>query len=135
MQGNQMKKPSKVMRRTFLLLVCALALFSVKQTCGQIVRGRVVDQERQPVVGVAVVMLDTDSTYLAAAASDADGRFAIASEVRPYRLLFQHLHYLLNGYGWQPLFDPADDDALDQDIERLCRDVFDVPCPYPLPLR
>ncbi len=53
----------------------------------------------------------------------------------PYRLLFQHLHYLLNGYGWQPLFDPADDDALDQDIERLCRDVFDVPCPYPLPLR
>ena len=56
------------MRRTFLLLVCALALFSVKQTCGQIVRGRVVDQERQPVVGVAVVMLDTDSTYLAAAA-------------------------------------------------------------------
>ena len=88
-----MKKPSKVMRRTFLLLVCALALFSVKQTCGQIVRGRVVDQERQPVVGVAVVMLDTDSTYLAAAASDADGRFAIASEVRPYRLLFQHLAY------------------------------------------
>ena len=77
------------MRRTFLLLVCALALFSVKQTCGQIVRGRVVDQERQPVVGVAVVMLDTDSTYLAAAASDADGRFAIASEVRPYRLLFR----------------------------------------------
>lgn len=45
------------------------------------------------VVGVAVVMLDTDSTYLAAAASDADGRFAIASEVRPYRLLFQHLAY------------------------------------------
>ena len=44
-------------------------------------------------VGVAVVMLDTDSTYLAAAASDADGRFAIASEVRPYRLLFQHLAY------------------------------------------
>ena len=81
------------MRRTFLLLVCALTLFSVKQTCGQIVRGRVVDQERQPVVGVAVVMLDTDSTYLAAAASDADGRFAIASEVRPYRLLFQHLAY------------------------------------------
>ncbi|HRP73860.1 MAG TPA: TetR/AcrR family transcriptional regulator [Luteimonas sp.] len=49
----------------------------------------------------------------------------------PYRLLFKHLHYLLNGYGWQPLFDPADDDALDGAIERLCRDVFDAPCPYP----
>ena len=54
----------------------------------------------------------------------------------PYRLLFKHLHYLLNGYGWQPLFDPADDAALDRSLERLCRDVFDAPCPYPtLPLR
>ena len=50
----------------------------------------------------------------------------------PYRLLFKHLHYLLNGYGWQPLFDPGDDDALDEAVERLCRDVFDAPCPYPL---
>ena len=49
----------------------------------------------------------------------------------PYRLLFKHLHYLLNGYGWQPLFDPADDDALDRALERLCHDVFDAPCPYP----
>ena len=49
----------------------------------------------------------------------------------PYRLLFKHLHYLLNGYGWQPLFDPGDDGALDRAIERLCRDVFDAPCPYP----
>src|SRR5690606_28366892 len=49
----------------------------------------------------------------------------------PYRLLFKHLHYLLNGYGWQPLFDPGDDDALDRSVERLCRDVFDAPCPYP----
>ncbi|MGJ4804712.1 TetR/AcrR family transcriptional regulator [Luteimonas sp. SDU82] len=49
----------------------------------------------------------------------------------PYRLLFKHLHYLLNGYGWQPLFDPGDDEALDRSVERLCRDVFDAPCPYP----
>lgn len=49
----------------------------------------------------------------------------------PYRLLFKHLHYLLNGYGWQPLFDPGDESALDCSIERLCRDVFDAPCPWP----
>jgi AcrR family transcriptional regulator len=49
----------------------------------------------------------------------------------PYRLLFKHLHYLLNGYGWQPLFDPADDDLLDRAIQRLCREVFDASCPYP----
>ena len=50
----------------------------------------------------------------------------------PYRLLFQHLHYLLNGYGWRPLFDPADGDALDRMNTRLCREIFDVPCPYPV---
>lgn len=50
----------------------------------------------------------------------------------PYRLLFKHLHYLLNGYGWRPLFDPGDDAALDRMTERLCRDVFDAPCPYPV---
>ena len=49
----------------------------------------------------------------------------------PYRLLFKHLHYLLNGYGWQPLFDPGDDERLDRAIDQLCRDVFDAPCPYP----
>lgn len=54
----------------------------------------------------------------------------------PYRLLFKHLHYLLNGYGWQPLFDPCDDAALDRAVERLCREVFDASCPYPTrPLR
>ena len=49
----------------------------------------------------------------------------------PYRLLFKHLHYLLNGYGWQPLFDPDDDVVLDRAIQRLCREVFDASCPYP----
>ncbi len=47
----------------------------------------------------------------------------------PYRLLMKHLHCLLNGYGWRPLFDPADDDALDALNTRLCRDVFDSACP------
>ncbi len=47
----------------------------------------------------------------------------------PYRLLMKHLHFLLNGYGWQPLFDPADDAALDALNSRLCRDVFGNACP------
>lgn len=47
----------------------------------------------------------------------------------PYRLLMKHLHFLLNGYGWQPLFDPADDDALDALNARLCREVFASVCP------
>ena len=47
----------------------------------------------------------------------------------PYRLLMKHLHFLLNGYGWRPLFDPADDAALDALNTRLCREVFDSTCP------
>lgn len=81
------------MKRILLLLVFSAALFAAGQGAAQNIRGRVVDQARQPVVGVAVVMLDADSTYVAAAASDADGRFSIQSAVRPYRLLFQHLAY------------------------------------------
>lgn len=51
----------------------------------------------------------------------------------PYRLMFKHLHYLLNGYGWQPLFDPGDDVALDAHLGRICRDAFDAPCPPLVP--
>lgn len=57
------------------------------------VRGRLTDTEGRPVAGAAVILLDTDSVYFAAAASDVDGRFAIASQIRPYRLLIQHLAY------------------------------------------
>lgn len=81
------------MKRILLLLVYSVALLAAGRSSAQSVRGRVVDQARQPIVGVAIVMLDADSTYVAAAASDADGRFSIQSAVRPYRLLFQHLAY------------------------------------------
>lgn len=47
----------------------------------------------------------------------------------PYRLMFRHLLYLLNGYGWKPLFDPSDDAAVDALIERVCREVFGAPVP------
>lgn len=58
----------------------------------------------------------------------------------PYRLLVRQLQYLLNGYGWQPLFDPDDDAALDALITRVGRAVFDTdwrsiapafPTPFP----
>jgi len=44
----------------------------------------------------------------------------------PYRLLIRQLQYLLNGYGWQPIFDAEDDAALDALIARVSRDVFDT---------
>jgi AcrR family transcriptional regulator len=46
-------------------------------------------------------------------------------EVRePYRLLLRHIHHLLNGLDWKPLFDPADSAELDRRIGLLCREVF-----------
>lgn len=71
----------------FLLLVAA------SETAAQQIAGRVVDPLRRPVVGAAVVLFDIDSTYLSAALSDSCGRFAFASDVRPYRLSLQHLSY------------------------------------------
>lgn len=51
----------------------------------------------------------------------------------PYRLLMRHVHSLLNGYGWRPLFDPADDAALDALIARVCDKLFADLCREPLP--
>ena len=59
----------------------------------------------------------------------AEGVLPSAQFSDPYRLLFRHVHYLLNGYGWQPLFDPADDTALDGQLARLTRGIFD--CAWP----
>lgn len=47
----------------------------------------------------------------------------------PYRLMLRHQQSLLNGLGWKPLFDPADEAALDAKIEQLCDEVFhDLSC-------
>lgn len=48
----------------------------------------------------------------------------------PYRLLFKQLQYLFNGYGWQPLFDPVDDDAVDALVVRVSEAVFGCRSPY-----
>jgi AcrR family transcriptional regulator len=46
-------------------------------------------------------------------------------EVRdPYRLLMRHAHNLFNGYGWRPLFDPADDRALDALVAQIICELF-----------
>ncbi len=75
----------------FILL--SIGLFTAATAAAQSVTGRVVDGRQQPVAGVAVVMQTPDSTYVSAVASDLEGRFTIASGIRPYRLLFQHLSY------------------------------------------
>ncbi len=46
----------------------------------------------------------------------------------PYRLLMRHVQHLLNGYGWRPRFDPADDVALNALIQRIRLELFDDVC-------
>lgn len=70
-----------------------LALLVCSAVSAQTLHGRVVDEKRQPVVGVAVVMLSRDSLYLGGVTTDTLGRFALASPARPCRLLFQHIAY------------------------------------------
>ena len=47
----------------------------------------------------------------------------------PYRLLIKNLQHLLNGYGWRPLFDVSDEAAIDAQLARISREVFDSPSP------
>ncbi|QNP41602.1 TetR/AcrR family transcriptional regulator [Lysobacter solisilvae (ex Woo and Kim 2020)] len=47
----------------------------------------------------------------------------------PYRLLIKNLQHLLNGYGWQPLFDVSDEAAIDAQLARISREVFESPAP------
>lgn len=81
------------MKKTVLLLLLSELLFPLCTACAQTLTGRTVDSCRRPVAGVAVVMLDADSLQVAAAVSDAEGRFSFASAARPCRLLLHHLSY------------------------------------------
>lgn len=76
----------------FLSFLAVLS-FGCIQAVAQHVTGRIIGRDSLPVAGVAVILQTPDSLFVAAEASDLDGRFAIASSIRPYRLLLQHLSY------------------------------------------
>lgn len=80
------------MKTRFFILSLLATLFGWC-ACAQSVRGTVVGEDRTPVAGAAVIMLNTDSVYVAGVTTDSLGRFTVASAVRPYRLLIQHLAY------------------------------------------
>lgn len=58
----------------------------------------------------------------------ADGTLEHYNVHQPYRLLCRHMQHLLNGLGWLPLVDPADDVALDDLISRIRTEVFHELC-------
>lgn len=58
----------------------------------------------------------------------ADGVLEDFAVTDAYRLMCRHVQTLLNGYGWRPLVDPNDDQALDRLIQRIKTEVFHDLC-------
>ncbi len=78
--------------RKFLLFICfVFLLFPFVNAQG--IRGVVVDQHREPVDGVAVVLQTPDSVFLDATITDPDGQFVFDREPGQYILYFQHVLY------------------------------------------
>lgn len=88
-------------------ILSLLALLLCGNAFSQTVHGKVVNEAREAVVGAAVVLLDADSTYVDGVTTDSLGGFRIASAVRPYRLLVQHL-------GYEPLALDTDKDDVSE---------------------
>lgn len=50
---------------------------------------------------------------------------SVAAAGHPYQLMCRHYQHLLNGLGWNPLFDVSDHAALDALVKKICLEVFD----------
>lgn len=70
-----------------LLLCCAVAAQA------QTITGKITDERQQPIDGATIVLQTTDSTYVGASVSNADGTFTLNSQPEEYRLIVQHLLY------------------------------------------
>ena len=78
------------------LLYYAIFFLAVSDSMmeAQNIHGRVINQDNNPVDGVAVVLQTLDSTYVDAVVTDSLGDFMLEHQaVQTYRLLFQHLLY------------------------------------------
>lgn len=74
-----------------LLLFSSLGLSAIAQKNST--SGRVINLEYTPISGVAVVMFDTDSAYIAAAVTDNEGNFILPLSIPPFTLQFNHISY------------------------------------------
>lgn len=59
----------------------------------QTVSGKVVNTEQQPIDGATIILQTSDSTFVDATISNADGNFVFNHQPEAYRLIFQHILY------------------------------------------
>jgi hypothetical protein len=81
--------PALVTKKMLLFLFCITSthlLFAQK--------GRVIDGNNEPIIGMIVALKNVDSTFVKAVTTDLDGGFDLKSDIRPYLLDFQHISYL-----------------------------------------
>lgn len=83
------------MDRYIALFIAMLSSFMVQaqEESNQFVSGRVQNNDSIPLADVAIIMQHTDSTYIDATTTDAQGLFRIKHPGGVYRLQFQHLGY------------------------------------------
>ena len=76
------------MKIYFLMSIFLLAGGSGSLTA-QTVSGKVVNTEQQPIDGATIILQTSDSTFVDATISNADGNFVFNHQPEAYRLIFQ----------------------------------------------
>ncbi len=77
------------MKKSILLLALFIAsLFSIN---AQVITGRIIDNNSNPVEFATIILQTTDSVYVNSVYSDSVGVFSIKSELNNFRLIVQHL--------------------------------------------
>ena len=80
------------MKKHLLSLLLLIAFLpTMAQT--EIITGRVIDTNGDPIIGVVVAMFYADSTYLTATASTVDGLFEMPLTQVPFQLQFDHISF------------------------------------------
>lgn len=81
------------MRNLFKTSLILLLILISDSISAQNIKGVVVNDKRQPVESVAIILQLPDSTYVDAAISAPNGTFLFEVQPQKYRMLFQHLLY------------------------------------------
>lgn len=91
---SEYQRNSIQLNKIILSTICYIVLSSFHSVVwGQTINGKIIDSEKQPIVGATIVLQTTDSAYISAVISDINGEFILKSQPKEYRLVIQHLSY------------------------------------------
>ena len=90
--------PNKLKRMGLKKVICVIICYLVSNSFqtfvwGQTIHGKITDSQQQPIDGATIVLQTSDSLYIDATISAADGTFILNHQPETYRLIIQHLLY------------------------------------------